>query len=217
MAVNRGYARETRNGMPIAQQLDALRAAGVEVDGEYAPVYIDRLPDKRKHRASTGDALSQRAVALTDLRPGGHLVVAGIDRLGVSSADIRAVIDTLIDRGCAVHDVLAGKVYDAATSRADLSAVTLAAESKLKAERVRTARAARAKHIESGSKAAVGGNRGWQPTPKEDAAAKHDWLFEVATMSQADCEKKHGVNRITLRRRYGARGARVGRRKKQSD
>lgn len=209
MAVNRGYARQTRNGIPIAHQLDALRAAGVEVDGKYAPVYVDRLPDRRAHRTVTGDALPNRAAVLADLRPGARLVVAGLDRLGVSAGDIRAVIDTLIDRGCSVHDAVAGATFDAETPRADLSAATLAAEALLKAERVRKARSVRAERLAAGLKAAAGGNKAWNPTPE----AEQDW--RDLSLTQAQVAERHGVAPITLRRKFGARDAPRGRRPKK--
>ncbi len=194
--------------------MDALRAAGVTVDGAYPPVYCDRLADQRRHRAAGGDALTERVRVLADLRPGARLVVASLDRLGVSAGDIRAVVDELIDRGCAVHDAAAGVTYDANTPRSSLSAATLEAERTLKAERVKKAAAVRAERIAAGVKAAVGGNKGWNPTPEEEAAAKALW--NDLSLTQAEAAAAAGVAPITLRRRFGARGAPRGRRKTQS-
>jgi DNA invertase Pin-like site-specific DNA recombinase len=214
MAMYRGYVRETSNGMPVVQQIEMLGTAGVNVDGEHARVYVDRLADRRQHRAASGDALCRRAALLSDLHPGERLVVASLDRLGVSAGDIRAIVDKVIDFGCSVHDAAVGVTYDAETPRSTLSTATLAAESLLGTERISKARTVRAERIASGARAAVGGNRGWRPTEEERAAAKHDWLVKVDSMSQADIEAKHGVNRITLRRQFGPRGAARGRRKK---
>jgi DNA invertase Pin-like site-specific DNA recombinase len=214
MPIDRGYIRQTRNGPPVAQQMDALRAAGVTVDGAYPPVYCDRLTDQRRHRAAGGEALAERVRAVADVRPGARLVVASLDRLGVSAGDIRAVLDALIDRGCAVHDVAAGINYDANTPRAILSATTLEAERTLKAERIKKAANVRAERIAAGVKAAVGGNKGWHPTAEEEAAAHALW--NDFSLTQTQVAEAVGVAPITLRRRFGARGAPRGRRKTQS-
>lgn len=214
MPTDRGYIRQTPHGPPVARQMDALRATGVTVDGAYAPVYCDRLADRQRHRAVGGDALPERVRVLVDLRPGARLVVASLDRLGVSAGDICAVLDELIDCGCAVHDVAAGVTYDTDTSRSSLSGATLEAERTLKAERIKKAAAVRAQRIAAGVKASVGGNKGWNPTPEEEATAKALWSNRSLTQAQAAAAA--GFAPITLRRRFGARGAPRGRRKTQS-
>lgn len=214
MTIDRGYVRETRNGPSVKDQIEALRNAGVRVDGNYAPVYVDRLPEKRAHRPADGAALERRAAVVADVRPGGRLVVARLDRLGVSAGDIRAVMDELFDRGCVVVDVNGGAIYDAETPRTVLSGVTLAAEATLKAERVVKARAVRAERLAAGQKASAGGNRGWHPTKVAEDAARAAW--NDLTLTQAQAAAIAGVSPITLRRRFGARGAPRGRRKIQS-
>lgn len=212
MAQDRGYVRQTRNGPSVALQIDALRSAGVAVDGEHAPVYIDQLADKRTHaRSSGGEGLTQRAAAIHDLRPGARLVVSSLDRLGVSGIDITAAIRKVTAKGCAVLASATGREY---TIPPDVGAVlddAAAAEAVLKAERVSKARAVRADRIAAGNKAAVGGQRAWSPTADEEAVALSYWNnFE---MTQTQIAKAVGVSAITLRRRFGERGAPRGRKK----
>lgn len=209
----RGYVRETRYGMPVARQIDALRAAGVAVDEKHAPVYIDRLPDLRPHRASP-TILKDRGMLVEGLRAGERVVVASLDRLGVSAGDIRRIVDAVIDRGAEVYVADTGAVYNADTPRGVLSAATIAAETALKSEKIRKAANVRRERIAAGVTAAVGGNRGWHPTPEEDASARAMW--NDTSLTQAQVSAAVGVTPITLRRRFGPRGTPRGRRKIQS-
>lgn len=209
--MDRGYRRETRGGKPLDQQSDALRVGGIDVDAPHAPVYTDALPAKRKHRRAEGrDGLVERKALIHDLRPGSRLVVASLDRLGVSGGDIRAVLDDLQDKGCPVlvieklpDDPTEGPhtLISAETPRRLIAEWAIQAEATLKREAIRKARTVRAREIERGNKTVVGGTKAWSPPPEVYAAARRDWKSN-RNISAADVAKKYGVSKTTLIRHF---------------
>ena len=72
---------------------------------------------------------------------------------------------------------------------------------------------ARADRIAAGHKAAVGGNKGWRPSLEEEAVARALW--NDLSLTQAEVAVQVGVKPITLRRRFGSRGAPRGRPKRR--
>lgn len=84
-----GYIRVSKSdgSQTLAQQRDALLAAGVEPDR----IYQDLASGRRDDRPGL-------AACLKALQPGNTLVVWKLDRLG---RDLRYLINTVEDPGCA--------------------------------------------------------------------------------------------------------------------
>ncbi|WP_264073621.1 recombinase family protein, partial [Mycolicibacter minnesotensis] len=88
MATILGYARVSTIGQDLDAQLAALSAAGVDQNRVYT--------DKLSGAAST--ARPGLAALLDYARPGDAVVVAAIDRLGRSVAEVTRTIADLSDR-----------------------------------------------------------------------------------------------------------------------
>jgi DNA invertase Pin-like site-specific DNA recombinase len=199
---DRGYVRQTPNGPPPAEQHAAIMGAGVQHDNW---VYHDLLPKGRGHCQEAEETLPERRAVIRDLRPGSRLVVSSLDRLGMSGIDITTVIREVTAKECVVYAVDTGKTYAIPPEVGAVLDDSKDAEVELKRERVRKARAVRT------ITGATGGNKGWRPPPETEQAARHNWLNDLS-LSQADLEKKYGVGRSTLRRKFGERGVPKGRR-----
>ena len=83
-----GYARASTTGQDLDTQLVALSAAGVDP----SRVFADRLS------GSANTARPGLAALLDYARPGDTVVVAAIDRLGRSVAEVTRTIADLCDR-----------------------------------------------------------------------------------------------------------------------
>ena len=81
-----GYARVSTADQTPDAQVDALRSAGAD------PIYVDHASGGSMHRP-------QWQACLAGLGPGDTLIVARIDRLSRSLADLVATLDTLGRRG----------------------------------------------------------------------------------------------------------------------
>ena len=135
-----GYARVSTIGQDLDAQLAALDAAGVDP----SRVFTDKL---------SGSAKTARPglVALLDYaRPGDTVVVAAIDRLGRSVAEVTRTIADLGERRITLHVLREG--VDTATPTGRAIAAIMASLAELELELGRERRAAsresrRARHL----------------------------------------------------------------------
>src|ERR1700742_2261397 len=123
-----GYARVSKAHQSLDQQMDALTAAGVGVDG----VYTDKL--------SGMSARTQRpglAALLNYAREGDAIVVVGIDRLGRNAAEVMTTIRELGERGIVLRSLREGIDTSNATGRMVAGVLASLAELELELGRER--------------------------------------------------------------------------------
>jgi DNA invertase Pin-like site-specific DNA recombinase len=128
-----GYARVSTGHQSLDQQVDALRAAGVDA----GRVYSDKLSG-----TSTREQRSGLAALLDYAREGDAIVVVGIDRLGRSAAEVMTTIRELGERGIVLRSLREGLDTSDATGRmvAGVLASLAVLESELGRERRSAAR-----------------------------------------------------------------------------
>ena len=135
-----GYARVSTVGQDLDAQLAALSAAGVDP----ARAFTDKL---------SGSASTARPglVAMLDYaRPGDIVVVAAIDRLGRSVAEVTRTIAELGERGITLRALREGVDTDTPTGRAVAAIMATLAELELELGRERRAtsrESRRARHL----------------------------------------------------------------------
>jgi DNA invertase Pin-like site-specific DNA recombinase len=135
-----GYARVSTTGQDLDVQLTALGAAGVELDR----VFTDKL---------SGSARTARpglAAMLDYSRPGDTVVVAAIDRLGRSVAEVTRTIADLAERRIILRALREGVDTATPTGRAVAAIVATLAELELELGRERRAasrESRRARHL----------------------------------------------------------------------
>lgn len=208
--MDRGYIRQDRIGMTVADQERALADAGVVATGDYESVYVDRLHavGRRAKRLEVGD-LAQRETCIADVCAGTRVVVASLDRIGLSSDDIVDAVERLFRKGVAVHDVAAGVTLGPDTSAADVLAAVAAAAKRLKGQRVAPAKAELVRRRQAGLKTGPVSLIDRLPPEKRDEMWR-DWR-ENLHLSQALLKRKWGISPNTMRTAFGARGAPRGR------
>lgn len=175
-----GYARVSTTHQDLAAQRDALRAAGVPDEH----VHTDKL---------SGRAGSERpglAAALAYLRPSDTLVVAAIDRLGRSVAEVTTTLADLTERGITVKALREG--IDTSTPTGRAVAGIMASLAELEADLGRERRAA-------SREARVA--RGLAPTcPPKLAADQRERLVRMYRNGEpvAELTALFGVSRATV-------------------
>jgi DNA invertase Pin-like site-specific DNA recombinase len=126
-----GYARVSTGHQSLDQQVDALKAAGV--DG--ARVYSDKLSG-----ASTREQRAGLAALLDYAREGDAIVVVGIDRLGRNAAEVMTTIRELGERGIVLRSLREG--IDTSNAAGRMVAGVLASLAELELELGRERRTA---------------------------------------------------------------------------
>ena len=141
--VQLGYARVSTGHQSLDQQLDALRAAGVDPDR----IYSDALSG-----TSTREQRPGLAALLDYARTGDTIVVKGVDRLGRTAAEVMLTIKDLLDKGIVIRTLREGVDSSTATGRMVMGIMASLAELELELGRerraaAREARRARGQHI----------------------------------------------------------------------
>jgi DNA invertase Pin-like site-specific DNA recombinase len=138
-----GYARVSTGHQSLDQQLDALAAAGVEVEH----IHTDVLSG-----TSTREQRPGLAALLAYARPGDTIVVVGIDRLGRNAAEVMTTIRDLDQRDIVLRSLREG--IDTSTAAGRMVAGVLASLAELELElgrerrsAAREARRARGQHV----------------------------------------------------------------------
>lgn len=126
-----GYARVSTGHQSLDQQIDALRAVGVDT----ARVYSDKLTgtSTKEQRAGLGALLDYA-------RQGDTIVVVGIDRLGRNAAEVMLTIRQLGEGGIVLRSLREG--IDTANATGRMVAGVLASLAELELELGRERRAA---------------------------------------------------------------------------
>lgn len=126
-----GYARVSTGHQSLDQQIDALVAAGVEVDRVYSDVLSG---------SSTREQRPGLAALLDYARPGDAIVVVGIDRLGRNAAEVMQTIRDLNERDIVLRSLREG--IDTSTAAGRMVAGVLASLAELELELGKERRAA---------------------------------------------------------------------------
>jgi DNA invertase Pin-like site-specific DNA recombinase len=131
-----GYARVSTGHQSLDQQVDALTAAGVDVNR----VYSDKLSgtSTREQRPGLGALLDYA-------REGDAIVVVGIDRLGRNAAEVMATIRELGERGIVLRSLREGIDTSNATGRMVAGVLASLAELELELGRERRSAAREAR------------------------------------------------------------------------
>jgi DNA invertase Pin-like site-specific DNA recombinase len=126
-----GYARVSTGHQSLDQQIDALRAVGVDT----TRVYSDKLTgtSTKEQRAGLGALLDYA-------RQGDTIVVVGIDRLGRNAAEVMLTIRQLGEGGIVLRSLREG--IDTANATGRMVAGVLASLAELELELGRERRAA---------------------------------------------------------------------------
>lgn len=125
MGRKRGYVRVWKGGPTESEQLAALKAAGVEVDGIGAPIYKDILKPSQMKLGAAG--LRQREMCVKDMRerPAGEgpdeLVVCSMWVLALSAGDLFSLASQLCRTGAVIHDLTMNKRMHWTPEMADLA------------------------------------------------------------------------------------------------
>lgn len=201
--------------MPVTEQQRTLAAAGVEVSGAHAPVYIDRLhaAGRKAKRLEVGD-LVERERCIADVRSGARLVVASLDRIGLSHADIADAVARVIAKGATVYDTSTQMELGPITASPDVLTAVAAAAKALTGQRIAPAREMLTKRRNAGTIRTGPISKVDQLPAEKREELRRDWL-EHLQMSQSDLEKKWGMARNTMRKAFGDRAAPRGRRAKR--
>ncbi|SKR40512.1 DNA recombinase [Mycobacteroides abscessus subsp. abscessus] len=132
-----GYVRVSTTNQSTDQQEDALRAAGVEQRNMYG----DKLSGSAGTERPGLDALLGYA------REGDVIMVAGIDRLGRSVAEVAATIAALTERGIVIRALREGVDTSTPTGRMVATIMASVAELELELGRERRAAAREARRV----------------------------------------------------------------------
>ena len=124
-----GYARVSTTGQDLDTQLVALSAAGVDP----SRVFADKISGSAK------TARPGLAAMLNYARPGDTVVVAAIDRLGRSVAEVTRTIADLCDRRITLRALREGVDTGTPTGRAVAAIMATLAELELELGRERRA------------------------------------------------------------------------------
>ena len=198
---DRGYIRQGRGLPTVADQLAALKAAGVLE--RY--VYIDRMPaaEHQATRRRPSDLVEREAV-LADLRSGARLVVASLSVLGLSEQDISAAVWQVLAAGASVYAPDRDLSIDVETGREIVKAEISAGAKALMRSRPIEARKALAQLVEHGA-IKVGRRPAVQALPPDvQEAARRDWLTNRA-LSRDQVAEKYGVSAGALKNAFGNR------------
>ncbi|WP_149359850.1 recombinase family protein [Lolliginicoccus suaedae] len=176
-----GYARVSTSRQTLAQQIDALRAAGVDEEHIYRDVISGTKTDR------PGLAELRR-----HLRPGDTLVIVALDRLGRTLSGILRTLEELTEQGVSLVSLREGfdMTTPAGRAAAGMFAVMAQLERDLIVERSQAARDALK---------ARGGSVGRKRALTEDQARQARALKDRGETARAICETL-GISRATLYR-----------------
>lgn len=113
MGRKRAYIRVWKGGPTEEEQRNALRSAGVEMEGMGAPVYVDAPSPRQMQRGAI--VLKDRETCIRDMRsrPDGEepdeLVVCAPWILAISPSDLFGVASKLAEKGAVIHDLTSGQ------------------------------------------------------------------------------------------------------------
>lgn len=185
-----GYARQTRHGPPLSEQVEKLHKAGV-VD---RLLFKDVLPKAKRAKTPT----DERDDCIRSIRKGETLVLPSMDRLGTDLRDVLDQIVKLSEKNAGLVVVDAGFDYPVNQMPAiQFAEMVLSAERVFRTENTRKARKA----------AKLMGRTGGRPAsaivadPKKNREAKADW--RNPDLSQREVARRHKTSPRTLRRLFG--------------
>lgn len=112
-----GYVRVSTSRQTLDQQLDAIKAAGVDD----ANIYSDVKSGKREDRAGLLELRRH-------LRPGDTVVVVALDRLGRTVTSVLSLLHELHEQGVAVVSLREGIDFTTPTGRAMAGIFSVIAE-----------------------------------------------------------------------------------------
>lgn len=187
--LRRGYARETKDGMPLDKQQSILLAAGVAPD----VTYLDgiRPPRSRKPKSET---LPQRDFLIRSLRPGDTVVVATASVWGLTLDDCLNALAAISERGAVLYVANTETTYRGSPEAAQ--ALDIARQNETERRKDQLAHARKMARARLNPRKALVGDR-----LKE---AKELW--PLAKYSAAEVSEKVGVSARTLYRTLGERG-----------
>jgi len=165
-----GYARVSTDPQSLDQQIDALRAAGVDEDR----IFSDKLSGAKTDRPGLH-------AMLATAREGDTVVVVALDRLGRSMSHVIRTIETLNERGIILQSLREKLDFGTASGRmmAGIFACLAEYERELIKERAAAARqaaAARGRH--------TGRPRALRDDQVELAGRMHDSGESVSTIAR---------------------------------
>jgi DNA invertase Pin-like site-specific DNA recombinase len=177
-----GYARVSTIGQDLDAQLAALGAAGVDPER----VFADRLS------GSANTARPGLAAMLDYARPGDTVVVAAIDRLGRSVAEVTRTIADLSERRILLRALREGVDTATATGRAVAAMMATLAELELEPRRERRAASRESRRARSLS----------ATKPLKLSSTRQEQLRRLAATGEPVCElaKAFGIGRATAYR-----------------
>src|ERR1700742_416857 len=178
-----GYARVSKAHQSLDQQMDALTAAGVGVDG----VYTDKLSGTSTRQQRPG-----LAALLDYARQGDAIVVVGIDRLGRNAAEVMLTIRDLGERGIVIRSLREGIDTSNATGRMIAGVLASLAELELELGRERRTAAREARR--------VGGQHIGRPKALDDKKAALAQRMHASGESATTIAAALGVSRATVYR-----------------
>jgi DNA invertase Pin-like site-specific DNA recombinase len=181
--VQLGYARVSTGHQSLDQQVDALIAAGVEMDR----IYSDKLSGN-----STREQRPGLAGLLDYARPGDAIVVVGIDRLGRNAAEVMQTIRDLNERDIVLRSLREG--IDTSTAAGRMVAGVLASLAELELELGKERRAA-AREARRARGQAIGRPRALDASKAKLARRMHASGESATTIAAA-----LGVSRATVYR-----------------
>lgn len=189
------YLREAKGLPAVADQQEAIRAAGVPgVDPNRDRAYLDREPKRRRQGEDTG--LPERDACIRAIRRGAgdRVYVAEPGVLAVSLDDALTVLRQITERGAVLHIVSSGQDYrwheDAA------QAIALAIHMAEEAQQRRT-KLARASALERRRRLEAKAVDIWKE-------AKRLWKDDAVTVTVVS--ERTGLAPRTLYRRLGPKG-----------
>jgi DNA invertase Pin-like site-specific DNA recombinase len=186
MTATLGYARISTTGQDLTAQRTALAAAGVDPDR----VFTDELS------GAVGTARPGLAALLEYARTGDTVVVAAIDRLGRSAAEVTRTIADLDKRGIVLRALREG--IDTATPTGRAVAAIMATLAELELELGRERRAASREARRSRSLPAT--------KPPKLSAARQEQLCRLAATGEPvdELAAAFGIGRATAYRYLSA-------------
>lgn len=180
---NIGYARVSTTDQNMALQLDALRAAGVDL------VFRNQgVSGSTSERPGLNNCLDH-------LRKGDVLSVWKLDRLGRNTQHVLAVVDQLTSRGIGFRSITEGRHTKGLMGKAMLTIMAAFAEVERDTMIGRTRAGLAA--------AAANGHKSGRPRKIDDATAAKALSMREKGINAADIAKMVGVSRATVYRYLG--------------
>ena len=175
-----GYARVSTQEQNLERQLDALQAYGVD------KIYTEKMSGTKKHRPEL-DAMMER------LESGDTVVIESLSRLGRSTKDLLALVDTMEEKGVKLISLKENIDTGSSTGRLLLTVLSALAqfERDVIVERTNEGLAA----------ARARGRKGGRPKIPESRVQQAIKLYNTKEYSLREIENLTGVKPNTLYRR----------------